>query len=218
MAQLGEVLGGMLTDVVRARMAADQVTAQAVDAYRADPTLASLSVPRATVSSLTVRLNFAVNSVELASAVPFDVDEVRERWTERLSDRVVDKLPPIRSTGGGSVGLKSVPVVTEELDKGLRGDVEPLVASTMSHLMQGRGRVSATEREELAGLVRDQARLFVEDLRRVQFADIVKRSTIDVEVGAEKVSQAAPESLQSLEVIFSVDDLEEVLPDPAQWR
>ncbi|QZY28962.1 hypothetical protein [Nocardioides coralli] len=217
MAQLGEVLGGMLTDVVRARMAADEVTAEAVDAYRADPTLASLSVPRATVSSLTVRLNFAVNSVELASAVPFDLDEVGESWTKRLADRVLEKFPPIRSTGRGT-DLRSVPVVRDDLDVGLRGDLEPLVATTMGHLMQGRGRVSAAEREELADLVRDQARLLVEDLRRVRFADVAKRSTIDVEVGAAEVAQSPPETLQSLEVTFAVDDLEEILPDPAQWR
>ena len=37
MAQLGEVLGGILTDVVRARMAADVVTAQALENYRSVP-------------------------------------------------------------------------------------------------------------------------------------------------------------------------------------
>ncbi len=45
MAQLGEVLGSMLTDVVRARMAADLVTAQAVRPTATKRALASLSVP-----------------------------------------------------------------------------------------------------------------------------------------------------------------------------
>lgn len=219
MAQLGEVLGGMLTDVVRARMAADLVTAQAVETYRSDPALASLSVPRVTVSSLTVKLTFAVSALDAPSPVPLDMRRVKSEWTERMADRVAEDLPPMRGVPAGETPpIKEVPLETTHLDSGLTGDVEPLVKATMSHLMEGRGRISSVARAELSAQVRDQALAFVDSLRQVQFADVANRSTMDVEVVADKVSQAPTEALQSLEVTFSVDDLEEVLTVPDQWR
>lgn len=219
MAQLGEVLGGMLTDIVRARMAADVVTAQAVETYRADPALASLSVPRVTVSSLTVRLNFAVNSVDTAAPVPLDMSRVRADWTERMADRVSEHLPLPRGIPAGETPpIREVPVEVAFLDSGMGGDVEPLVKATMSHLMEGRGRITKVARDELSAQVRDQAIAFVDSLRQQQFADVANRSTMDVEVVSDKVSQAPAETLQSLEVTFSVDDLEEVLTVPDQWR
>lgn len=219
MAQLGEVLGGMLTDIVRARMAADQVTAQAVETYRADPALASLSVPRVTVSSLTVKLNFAVSALDTPAPAPLDLSRVKSEWTERMADRVAESLPPVRGVPAGETPpIKEVPIEAEHVDTGLTGDVEPLVKATMSHLMEGRGRITRVARDELSAQVRDQALAFVDSLRQVQFADIANRSTMDVEVVSDKVSQAPRESLQSLEVTFSVDDLEEVLTVPDQWR
>jgi hypothetical protein len=219
MAQLGEVLGGMLTDVVRARMAADLVTAQAVETYRADPALASMSVPRVTVSTLTVKLNFSVNTVQTGTPVPTDVDRARADWTSRLQDRVVRDLPVLRNPPAGETPpIREVPVVSAHLDSGLTGDVEPLVTATMSHLMEGRGRIPKVARDELSEQVREQALAFVDSLRQQHFADLAIRSTMDVEVVSDKVSQTPAESLQSLEVTFSVDDLEEVLTLPTEWR
>jgi hypothetical protein len=219
MAQLGEVLGGMLTDVVRARMAADLVTAQAVETYRADPALASLSVPRVTISNLTVRLNFSVNTVQAAAPVPLDLERARTDWTSRIQDRIAPELPPLRNVPSREDPLiREVPVVTAHLDSGLTGDIEPLVSATMSHLMEGRGRLAKVDRDELSEQVRQQALAFVDSLRQQQFSDAAIRSTMDVEVASDKVSQAPSETLQSLEVSFSIDDLEEVLTLPEQWR
>lgn len=219
MAQLGEVLGGMLTDVVRARMAADLVTAQAVETYRADPALASLSVPRVTVSTLTVKLNFAVNTVQTAQPVPLDLERARTEWTSRLQDRVAADLPALRIPPEGEEPMiREMPVVTAHLDSGLSGDVEPLVETTMSRLMEGRGRIPKVQRDELSEQVRQQALAFIDSVRQQNFAELAIRSTMDVEMVSDKVSQAPAETLQSLEVTFTVDDLEEVLTLPDEWR
>lgn len=219
MAQLGEVLGGMLTDVVRARMAADLVTAQAFETYRADPALASMSVPRVTVSSLTVKLAFAVTGMETAPAAPLDLRRVRAEWTSRLEDRVAPDLPvPTSAPTGETLPIRDVPVGTEHLDSALAGDVEPLVSATMSHLMEGRGRIPRVQRDDLSAQVREQALAYVDAMRQQQFADVANRSTLEVDVVADKVAEAPTEALQSLEVTFSVDDLQEVLTLPEQWR
>jgi hypothetical protein len=219
MAQLGEVLGGMLTDVVRARMAADLVTAQAFETYRTDPALASLSVPRVTISSLTVKLNFSVNTVRTTTPVPMDLERARAEWTSRMQDRVAADLPVLRNLPAGETPpIREVPVAAAHLDDGLTGDVEPLVSATMSHLMEGRGRIAKSARDELSEQVREQALAFVDSVRQQQFADLAIRSTMDVDVVADKVSQAPTETLQSLEVTFSNADLEEVLTIPDQWR
>lgn len=218
MAQLGEVLGGLLTDVVRARMAADLVTADAFETYRAHPALAGLSVPRVTISTLTVKLNFSVNTVQTATPAPLDLERARTEWTSRLQDRVAPDLPDLRTPPAGETPpIREVPVVDAHLDTGLAGDVEPLVSATMSHLMEGRGRIPKTARDELSEQVRAQALAFVDSLRQQQFTDRAIRSTLDVEMVADRVAQAPAETLQSLEVTFSVDDLEEVLALPERW-
>jgi hypothetical protein len=219
MPQLGEVLGGILTDVVRARMAADIVTVQAYETYRSDPALASLSVPRVTVSTLTVKLSFAVNAVQPPPAAKVDLERAKSVWTSRLEARVASELPPPRKPpASGPLPIREVPVRVTHLDRGLDGDVEPLVDATMSHLMEGRGRVSKVARDELTAQVRDQALAFVDSLRQQRFTDAAIRSTLDVDVVAESVAQTAPEALQTLEVTFAVDDLEEVLTVPDEWR
>lgn len=219
MAQLGEVLGGMLTDVVRARMAADLVTAQAYETYRATPALAGMSVPRVTVSNLTVKLNFAVTGVESGTASAPDLSQAKAEWTQRMESRVVGNLPVLKGVPAGETPpIREVPVSSSLLDRGLAGDVEPLVDETMAHLMEGRGRVSKAVRDELSAQVRDQALAFVDAIKQQQFAEVANRSTLDVDVVADRVAQAPSGALQSLEVTFSVDDLEEVLTVPDQWR
>lgn len=219
MAQLGEVLGGMLTDVVRARMAADLVTAQAFETYRSSPALAGLSVPRVTVSSMTVKLTFAVTAYDSAAPAPVDLRRARADWTSLMEDRIVSDLPPLRAAPVGTPPpIGDVPVDTEHLQTGLSGDVEPLVSATMSHLMEGRGRIPKVVRDDLSAQVREQALAFVDTLRQQQFADVANRSTLDVDVVADKVSEAPAEALQSLEVTFSVADLEEALTIPDRWR
>lgn len=219
MAQLGEVLGGMLTDVVRARMAADLVTAQAFETYRADPALASMSVPRVTVSSLTVKLAFAVTAMETAPPAALELRRVRADWTSRMEDRIAPDLPvPPSVPPGETLPIRDVPVDTEQLDSALAGDVEPMVSATMSHLMEGRGRIPRIQRDDLSAQVREQALAYVDALRQQQFADVANRSSMEVDVVAGKVAEAPTEALQSLEVTFSVDDLQEVLTIPEQWR
>jgi hypothetical protein len=222
MAQLGEVLGSMLTDVVRARMAADMVTAQAVETYRTEPALASMAVPRVTVSNLTVKLTFAVSAMPTPPPAALDLRRARAEWTTRLEDRVAPTLPPLRPRPSGLAAegpqLREVPVDAGDLDAGLGGDVGPLVAATVSHLMEGRGRIPKIERDELVAEVRQHALAFVDAVRQQQFADVANRSSMDVEVVTAKVSEAPAEALQSLEVTFSVDDLEEILTVPGEWR
>ena len=225
MTQLGEVLGSMLTDVVRARMAADVVTAQAVETYRTQPALASLSVPRVTVSNLTVRLAFAVSDMPPPPPAAVDIRRARAEWTARLEQHVASGLPPLRtpttpadSETGDVPQLREVTVDQEQVESALAGDVEPLVADTVSHLMEGRGRIPKLERDELVAEVRQHALAYVDAVRQQQFADIANRSSMDVEIVASKMSEAPAETLQSLEVTFSVQDLEDILTVPGEWR
>jgi hypothetical protein len=223
-AQLGEVLGGMLTDVVQARMAADAVTAQALATYRADPVLASMSVPRVTISTLTVKLNFAVSGVATPEAGPVPVEVAGAQWASVMRERVVPLVQAsaptrtARSRGAGSrataepPGPAPIEVPPEAIAELAQGRVDPVVAATVERLVKLAGGEIAPElQERLASEVRREAVLLADSLRQRILAERALHSRLEVDIVADAVANTKPEALQSLEVTFSVEDIEHFL-------
>lgn len=228
---LGEVLGGLLTDVVRARLAADALTADALDAYRADRVLASMSVPRVTVSDMTVRLRFLVSDVTVPEPRPVDLGRVQDRWNIVVSERVVPQL--VRGREGDEAlredvqrvreALETEPIVVDPdlLGRAVDGDVDPLADITAAALLDrvralstaARRRLGtiAQLREELQRGVQRELALFIERLRQSQAVEQSLGSRLQVEVVSDVLQQAPAESLQQLEVTVSIADVEELL-------
>jgi len=63
MATLDEVLGSVLRDVAQARVQADEFTRRACLAYRDDPVMRLLPVPRVEIREATIELAFAIDQV-----------------------------------------------------------------------------------------------------------------------------------------------------------
>jgi hypothetical protein len=224
--RLGEVLGGLLTDVVRARLAADALTAEAVDAYRVDPVLASMSVPRVTVSGMTVRLRFLISDVAVPEPRPLDVARAQDTWNVAVRERVLPQLVQGREDEAVREDvqrlrevLEAEPIVVNAdlLHRAVDGDVDPLVDVTVSAMLDRVRALSAVAQRRLGTLaqlkqkVGREAVLFSERLRKSQTVEQALRSRLQVEVVSDLLEQARVESLQQLEVTVSIADLEELL-------
>lgn len=245
MAQLGELLGGMLTDVVRARMAADAATAEAVETYRSDPALASMSVPRVTISTLTVKLNFAVSGVVEADRKQVGAQAASEEWSTMVERRIAPLIPPApppRTPAGKAAAAKETPsgrttsraktdvsqpgtaplaisVPPEVVRGSVEGKVDALVDATVEGVVKAsQAKITPEIREQITTEVRKEALLFADTIRRRELLDQALQSRLEVDIVADKVSGTKPEAMQSLEVTFSLDDLEEILPDSREWR
>lgn len=229
MPKLGEVLGSLLTDVVRARLAADAMTAQAVDAYRSDPVLSSMAVPHVTVSDMTVRMRFLVNEVVVPEPTPVDAAKVQEDWNRLLRDRILSRLAERRDPEGRAElekmreELLTNPVTFD------RAVVEAVVAGNGTALrdvslaqivdrvreVPVRVRRSigtiADVREELRREIATGADRFVAEVREQQTAQQALRSRIDIEVVSGQLQSAPAHTVQELEVTVSLDDVETFL-------
>jgi hypothetical protein len=229
--RLGEVLGGLLTDVVRARLAADALTADALDAYRADRVLASMSVPRVTVSDMMVRLRFLVSDVTVPETRPVDLGRAQDRWNVVMRERVIPQL--LRGREGDEAlredvqrlreALETEPIVVDPdlLSRAANDDVDPLADVTAAALLDrvralstaARRRLGtiAQLREELQRGVRPELALFIERLRQAQAVEQSLGSRLQVEVVSDLLQHTPAESLQQLEVTVSIADVEELL-------
>jgi hypothetical protein len=68
MAQLKDFLGGVLRDVVEARVTADLVSRDVAEEYKKDELLSAFPVPRAEIREVSAQLRFAVAAVEAPMA------------------------------------------------------------------------------------------------------------------------------------------------------
>ena len=231
MARLGEVVGGLLTDVLRARLAADALTASAVEAYRADPVLASMSVPRVAVSDMTVRLKFLVLDVWVPDPSPPDVVRAARVWNATVRDRVLPRLltGPGRDTEGlrepvqqwrDAVRADPVAVDPGALQRAVDGDVSPLVDTTLAQVLE-RLRTLPPPSQARLGRIRPQEELqrelareappFAEQVRQWQAAEQALRSRVEVEVTADRLQERPVETMQQIELTVSLADVEEFI-------
>lgn len=226
MPELGEVLGGLLADVVRARVTADELTAAAVETYRANPVLASLSVPRVVVSDLTFRVRFAVNGVDVADRAVLDVARAESEWNAVVRDgtlpralREADESMLRDALAADPIGLDA-----DTLQRAVDGDPRRFVSASVSAVVDRTRGLPSTSRRRLGRLtdlravlqreITRDAETFLARVRQRQNAERALRSRIDVEITSERLQQMPVESVQELEITLSGMDLEELVDRP----
>lgn len=89
MARLGAVLGGILAELVRARMIADRLSRELVDEYREDPILASMSVPRVLLDQVDLTLRFSVSDLAEVLVAEPDASAVADVWSRHVVTSVL---------------------------------------------------------------------------------------------------------------------------------
>src|SRR5688572_29211148 len=92
MPTLGEILGGIVRDVVHARLLADRLAYDSARAYAADPLLAVFPVPRVGVKEVAVKLSFAISELEEKDVRREAEAEARELWKRELASEILPRL------------------------------------------------------------------------------------------------------------------------------
>lgn len=229
MPKLGEVLGSLLTDVVRARLAADALTVQAAETYRADPVLSSMSLPHVTVSEMTVRMRFLVNEVAVPQPPPVDPARIQQDWNRLLGERILKRLAERRDEEGRAQleqlrqELLTNPVVIDKTvaDSIVAGKGEVLRDSSVATLIERFREVPVRlrrtvgtipdVREELRREIAAGADQFVAEVQERQAAQQALRSRINIEVVSEQLQTAPAHSVQELDITISLADVETFL-------
>lgn len=234
MPRLTDVLGALLADVLRARAAADELTADLIRTYQDDPLLASFSVPRVSVSGLTARVRFLVTDVEQGERPPLDVDRFGRDWNVRVSRRVLGQIA-LRSSEDRRAAiarlqdvLAAEPVALDvrTLELALRENHAPLFDLTVSSVIERFRSLSADAqrrigdpgrfREELASLLNAEIAAFVEEVERRVAAQQALRSRIEVEVRSDELTARPIQAVQEIEVTLTQDDIEEIVDVPTR--
>lgn len=133
MAQLKDFLGGILRDVVQARVAADLVSRDVSEEYRSDPLLIAFPVPRAEIREVSAQFRFAVNAVEAPQP---DAGAARQRaavvWSGDVARAVFEGVilkNPLRDELmriTEAKGLQFVPLMQEAAAKAVVEDARLL--------------------------------------------------------------------------------------------
>lgn len=221
MPRLGEVLGGLLADVVRARVAADLQTAQALSTYRDDPVMQAMSVPRVTVPDMSITLNFVLSEVEVPTEIPLDQpggsamwnDAVRDRMLPRLLERSRDiELARSIAVLRKHLSTRPIDVNADILQACLDGDDGPLVELTVNDLLDREdARPIAELKDRLLAETMSEARTFRDELVQAQIAGRALQSRLDIDVLADRLSGAPPESIHTIQLSVSMSDIEELV-------
>jgi len=92
MARLGSILGGILAELARARVIADELTRDLVRQYEVDPVLSSMTVPRVSVNEAQLTLRFSVEDLQESPVPAFDVDDAGREWEVKASRLVFGRV------------------------------------------------------------------------------------------------------------------------------
>ena len=230
MARLGAVVGTILADLVRARLAADELSRALAEEYRDNPVLASMSVPRLVIEETTLTLRFSVTDLEMPSAPEPDPRELRDAWVERASSRLVPQvIEPLRSEPerhmeveeaiAESSGAPGTPTLTH-VRRAIGGEPEGLVTATVEPLVEAWAELPAGVRTELGGkrtfrgtLERTAADDFDLLLARHQELGLAREalaSQAEVEVRPEEMPEQ-PELIQELRITARGEDIDALL-------
>lgn len=227
MPQLGDVLGGVLAEVVRGRLAADTLTAELLAAYRGDPRLSMLSVPRVTVREMSVTLRFAVNEVQSVAPSPAEAEREAEEWQrilhERVLRRVIDERlrslrPEERAEVQAHMAPQPAPVLGDRMRTAVAGEPDALMRESVGQLVT-RFRAVPTRLRRRLGTIQDlraefdaqvhhEFETFIEHREQLAGARRAMRSRMEVEVVTDELQARPAQAIQELTLTLSMSDIE----------
>ena len=218
MAKLGEVLGGLVRDVVQARVLADQMACESVNIYAENPLLAAFPVPRVILKDVTIKLRFAVDKVveeDLRREAEIDA---RAAWKQQLSGELL-----------GRAFASADPVAIQRLAKAiaslappdfkiaaaLKGDTGPMEKASIAVINKQIGRLPVNLRRKLSSPgpnIRKALPTVLNDfLRKVRDNIATKaasRLELDVLVRKDDLAAVPESGIHEFAFVLAMDDLQ----------
>lgn len=226
MPKLGELLSGVLSDLTESRVMADAIARDFVEAYRKDPILSQVPVPRVTVKDVTLRLRFAVSDHQSAEPPKFDEAEASRMWRKELTANVVTNVlrealadDPRRDQADDLAAEVLVPTgrVQFRVADAMGGKTQHTVAASVDHVLTAfkklppdvrkRLPAAATLRKELTASVRSHLDDFAGKLKSIQDAKQAGKTRLDVLVRPADLKEIQENAIQEITLTLSLDDL-----------
>jgi len=219
MVTLGQILGGIVRDVVQARLGADQMALEAAKAYAGDPLLAAFPLPRVGIKDATIKLRFAIDAVAEKDIRKEVETELRELWKGELTrtllpraaapqtdaeafKRAVDAISSARTP---EFGIATV----------LKGDVTRLVRDSTAFLNAEIGRLPPSTRNKLGALkegirkeMRSTADAFALRAKQILDARVAAQTTLQVLVRKADLEKAPEQTMHEFTFTLSIDDVQ----------
>ncbi|MCP3915691.1 MAG: hypothetical protein GY711_09060 [bacterium] len=228
MARLNEVLGALLKDVVDARAAADKVSMEYLEQYKADPFLSLLPVPRVDVRDISLTLRFAFQGTVEApdNAV---ASALNRTWLHELErdefPRVVRELLARNSSIDERLLLDAAAAAAKGESIGdfgvlafLAGDHRNMLSESVAFFLAAKKQLPAADARKLPNNRDLAARLrkilpkrleaFLPTARRTLAAQRASSLTFDVAITGDELDGVAEGSVQELTLGITMDDLE----------
>lgn len=229
MAELKDVLGGILRDVTTARVASDLFTRDVSVVYREDPQLSGFPVPRLEIREVTIDLKFAVLEVQEGDAAPtVPRDSLRARLTEFLN-QVLPQALFVEDVGealrerGFSPEVLAVPMasrVTEAanarpqlLERIMNQDSKDLAAALEDALrdhedlwsvVETMGRIRSV-RQALREALQQRMAPLAASLRADTQAPRAKL-TLDVAITSQELAEIPPEKVSHVRMVTEIQN------------
>lgn len=227
MAQLGSVIGALLAELTRARVIADQLTADLVAEYERNPVLSAMNVPRVTIGEADVTLRYTVDQLVTPPAVGPDMNAAKTAFDRRVA---VEVLPTVmaRMNADEAVAAEAVKVMERrakppgvtELRAAAAGNAAPAVKAATESVLVGFDELPAATRrkigtktefrKELERALSVEVEAVVRDASRQASLQAVLASKMEVSVAKESLSED-PTRVQELTLSIRGDDLDVVL-------
>ncbi len=207
MADLGDLLGSLMTGLIRARRMADEQTAALAEYYREQPLLEGLSVPRIRIPELTIDMPFIIDNHVAGEAGQMQepkkvVTAVDKSMTSAMSRANVAVTPEFTKKFDANMESR----LTLMRDSGMPVMKEAIARSAQDAFIEVAAKenikISPTQRDSIAKDIRAEA--LVVGIVKQPVAPIVDANikTADVK------EKASPTSVVRLKITLKEEGLE----------
>jgi hypothetical protein len=221
--RLNEVVGGMLRDLVESRVAADALSREHAELYRADVLLSQIPVPRFAIREVSLKLRFAVQEIRTVAPSADDIALIRNAWVREVVEKVVPMSLDVLSVDPAASAallakLRAAPSRMLDVAGLAKGTPGRLAAATADWVVSGRAGLADSVRRKLpsnqvlrttvTAALASALEAFGPRARWLLGDRAALRSELDIEIKRAELDQVPESRIHELTLTFATDDLE----------
>lgn len=207
MADLGDILGSMISGIIRARRVADEETVALAEYYRGNPLLAELTVPRIRIPELTIDFPMLLINIKDGSTSKLqDADKIKAAILSQINEIV--RTNKIKLAG------RFIQIFKKKIGENLTAidnQVSPVTNEIVSREIQR--AFTETKTETRTKLTREEQIIIARSLRTVASNSKTIKESISTSIIANvKTSDvkelATPDTVARLKITLREEGLE----------